>query len=570
MRSSFRLLVCLTLTCLVAADSTPTALLDDATFVGSTDGVTNKFLGIPYAQPPIGQLRFSRPQPIERYTGTYAASEFGPWCPQQYIAPLTTFPPALDLGVTVRLLNSVLNASAPQSEDCMRRITLVALLEKKSDHNCRSQLEYMDAAGCDYKVRLACCCLGKGGFQDGGSALYDGGIIVERAVQLSEPIIVVSINYRLSALGWITGKEARDARVGNLGYRDQRLAFRWGESAGAMSAAAHMLTNGGNNDGLFRGAYMQSGSLLPFGDVQGAQVFYDGLVADAGCEGAIDTLQCLRHIPFDRLKAAIDMSPSFFSFQSLATSWFARHDGNFLPKSPYELAEEGSIAKVPVVTGVCEGEGTVFALTSLNITTAEELHDWLSTYFFVNASSAEINGLLTAYPEDPSLGSPFNTGLLNTPTPQFKRIAAFLGDMMFEAPRKAFVEAMSGNQDVWTYMTRRRKNTAILGSAHVTDLFDMFGPSDMTDHLIHFVNYLDPNGPPGLANQTEGVFNDTPHTQAPFDLGGPALFWPKYDSMTKTKLIYMDGAQPLGLAEDTDREEQLGYIADFLKGNPVR
>lgn len=82
-----------------------------------------------------------------------------------------------------------------------------------------------------------------------------------------------------------------------------------------MSVAAHMLTNGGNNDGLFRGAYMQSGSLVPLDNIQGPQVYYDDLVADAGCKGAADTLQCLRHIPFDRVKDAIDMSPSFLSPQ---------------------------------------------------------------------------------------------------------------------------------------------------------------------------------------------------------------------------------------------------------------
>lgn len=85
----------------------------------------------------------------------------------------------------------------------------------------------------------------------------------------------------------------------------------WGQSAGAMSVAAHMLGNGGKHDDLFRGAFMHSGSLIPIGDMHGAQVFYDNLVKDADCAGAHDTLQCLRHLPFDRLKAAIDKSPVF-------------------------------------------------------------------------------------------------------------------------------------------------------------------------------------------------------------------------------------------------------------------
>ncbi|THH27529.1 hypothetical protein EUX98_g6648 [Antrodiella citrinella] len=574
MHSSLYLLAYLPFTCLVlltaaerrAFTATPPVLLDDsdATVIGSTDGLTNKFLGIPYAQPPVGELRFRHPQPIERYASTYTASNFGPFCPQQYVPTLTTVPPTLDLDLADKILSTVLNASAPQSEDCLT-------LNVWTPPNANPESGFPVAIW-----------IHGGGFQDGGSALYDGGVIVERAVQLSEPMIVVTINYRLSALGWLTGAEARDAGVGNLGYSDQRLALQWiqkhirsfggdrakvviwGQSAGAMSVAAHMLTNGGNNEGLFRGAFMQSGSLLPLGDMQGAQVFYDNLVADAGCEGAFDTLRCLRYIPFHRLKAAMDKSPGFYAYQSLATSWWARADGKFLPKPTYELAAEGSISRVPLVIGSCDDEGTIVALTSLNITTTAQLHTWLSTYFFINASRAEIDGLLAAYPEDPSQGSPFNTGRLDAPTPQFKRIAALVGDMMFEAPRKAFLAATSGRQDVWTYTYRRNKDVAVLGSAHIMDLFDMFGPSDMTDHLIHFVSYLDPNG---LAHQTA---LDVPHTQDMFAVGGSLLFWPKYHSTSKTKLVYMDGSVPLGFAEDTERDEQLHYMDKFLRGNPVR
>lgn len=115
------------------------AFLDDATFVGSTDGLTNKFLGIPYAQPPyvvpsthqpiicsirdfshsVGELRFRRPQPIGRYTGTHSALEFGPWCPQHYIAPPGPLPVAIDEDVGSKIVNAVFNPFASQSEDCM-------------------------------------------------------------------------------------------------------------------------------------------------------------------------------------------------------------------------------------------------------------------------------------------------------------------------------------------------------------------------------------------------------------------------------------------------------------------
>ena len=93
--------------------------------------------------------------------------------------------------------------------------------------------------------------------------------------------------------------------------------------------------------------------------------------------------------------------------------------------------------------------------------------------------------------------------------------------------------------------------------AHVTDLFDMFGPSDMTDHLIHFVNYLDPNGP---TRYDVGV----PEAQAALR-PGYTVAWPKYEIPLKAKLAYLDGPIPQVIIRDTDREEQVQFMADFWK-----
>ena len=90
---------------------------------------------------------------------------------------------------------------------------------------------------------------------------------------------------------------------------------RWGESAGAISVALQMLANGGNTEGLFRGAFMQSGSPIPVGDIENGQSDYDTLVAKTGCSSAKDTLQCLRNVPFATLKKAVDTSPGIFAYQ---------------------------------------------------------------------------------------------------------------------------------------------------------------------------------------------------------------------------------------------------------------
>ena len=96
-----------------------------------------------------------------------------------------------------------------------------------------------------------------------------------------------------------------------------------------MSAALQMVTNGGDTEGLFRGAFMQSGAVIPMGDITLGQRDYDSLVRAAGCAGAEDTLECLRQLPFQTLKDAVNMSPSFMSPRVC--------HGSFDPLSRYEL-----------------------------------------------------------------------------------------------------------------------------------------------------------------------------------------------------------------------------------------
>ena len=89
----------------------------------------------------------------------------------------------------------------------------------------------------------------------------------------------------------------------------------WGESAGAISVALHMIANGGNTEGLFHGAFMESGAVIPVGDMTLGQQDYDNLVQAAGCAGAEDTLECLRQAPLSTLKEAMNSSPSFLSYR---------------------------------------------------------------------------------------------------------------------------------------------------------------------------------------------------------------------------------------------------------------
>ena len=76
-----------------------------------------------------------------------------------------------------------------------------------------------------------------------------------------------------------------------------------------------MLTNNGDQEGLFRGAIMQSGAPIPVGDIEHGQGYYDFMVDRTGCSNATNTLDCLRNVPYSTFKKAMDDSPNFFAYQ---------------------------------------------------------------------------------------------------------------------------------------------------------------------------------------------------------------------------------------------------------------
>ncbi|KAH9910175.1 carotenoid ester lipase precursor [Epithele typhae] len=470
----------------------PTVTLDQGTFVGEADGDVNNFLGIPFGKPPTEDLRFNLPVAVDAYTGTHNVTAYGPSCPQQAQTQQSLAELPSDV---VDYANTTVFASIESAdEDCLSLNVIVPNGAKIGDD-----------------LPVAVWVFG-GGFQVGGSSMAKGGVVVKRSIAMNEPTIFVSMNYRVSAYGFLASKEVKEAGVGNLGLQDQRLALHWvqkyisqfggdpskvtiwGASAGAISVALHMVTNGGDTEGLFRGAFMQSGSPIPVGDIEHGQSDYDAIVNQTGCQGAPDTLQCLRNVDFDVLKKAVDASPSILSYQSLRLAWLPRVDGVFLTDAPQQLVLDGSVADVPFVSGDCDDEGTLFSLGSRNVTTDDQFAQYVKEIYVPDITDAELDALLSAYPSDVTQGSPFDTGDRNAITPQFKRIAAFQGDLVFNAARRFFIQQRADDQPVYSFLSKRFKWVPTLGSVHGSDLVNVFGPAELTDYLINFANNLNPNG----------------------------------------------------------------------------
>ncbi|KAJ3998821.1 Alpha/Beta hydrolase protein [Lentinula boryana] len=520
----------------------PTVTLDSAIVTGATSGNTQEFLGIPFAQPPIGPLRFNLPQPNPSYNTSFSATTMGPACPQQSIdLPILT---GLAAETVDFIVNSIYGFVFPDDEDCLTINVIKPATATTSS-----------------KLPVLVWIFG-GGFELGGPQMYDGTSIVERSIELGEPVIYVSMNYRVTAFGFLASQEVKDAGVGNLGLQDQREAFRWvqkyigafggdptqvtiwGESAGAISVALHMVTNGGNTEGLFRAAFMQSGSPIPVGDITDGQAYYDDLVEATGCSGSDDTLNCLRGVDYSVLKAAVDATPGIFAYQALNLAWLPRADGVFLSDDPQKLVQQGQVAAIPIVNGDCDDEGTLFSLSSLNDTTQSDLATYVQTVFLPDISDSDLAELLTQYPADITQGSPFNTGILNAITPEYKRIAAFQGDAVFQAPRRFFLQNLSGKQSIWSFINKRLKSLPVLGSAHGTDILNVYGGGDMADYLIRFAATLDPNGNTGIE-------------------------WPQYTTSSPNMLQFNDGLIPLTLSLDNYRESAISFTTQLLLANPV-
>jgi len=90
-------------------------------------------------------------------------------------------------------------------------------------------------------------------------------------------------------------------------------------------------------------------------------------------------------------------------------------------------------------------------ISSPPFSTDTQLAEYLQTYWFPTAPAATIQQLLVYYPQHSTQGSPYDTGILNQLSSQFKRIASIQGDASFQGPRRFFLQQRSGIQNTWAF-----------------------------------------------------------------------------------------------------------------------
>ena len=316
--SIFALAFCLPL---VAADRVKTANGTLESSVAAKDGVRS-FKGIPFAQPPVGDLRWREPMPVKNWKGVRSADQFGPRCMQRT-------GPGADYWFR----------SNGMSEDCLY---LNIWTPAKAGNEKLPVLFYVFG----------------GGFQngDGSEPRYDGESMARKGM------VAISINYRTNVFGFLAHpeltKESPHHAAGNYGLLDQVAALQWvhkniaafggdpkritiaGESAGSISVSALMASPLSRD--LIAGAIGESGAMtsslpaLPLAQGEENGVKFGAAV------GA-KTLAELRGMTAEQIEEATAKAEGV-RFSTVL-------DGYFLPKPLTAIYEAGEQAKVPLLAG---------------------------------------------------------------------------------------------------------------------------------------------------------------------------------------------------------------------------
>ncbi|ORY15162.1 Alpha/Beta hydrolase protein [Clohesyomyces aquaticus] len=404
--------------------TSPTVKVKNGTIEGVHSAEYNQdyFLGVPFAQPPVGPLRFRVPQSINTsWTAPYSAKSYPAAC-VGYGSDDWPYPSL--------------------SEDCL-------------------YLNVVRPSGYEHSNLPVGFWIHGGGLTQGSSIdqRYNFSAIVQRSVAIGKPIIAVSVNYRLSMWGFPVGDEVVESGNANLGFRDQRLGMHWvkeniaafggdpskvtiwGESAGGLSVGMHLTAYGGRDDEIFSGAIMQSGNPINYGTFEYNKSALQTAASQLGCGNATSKLDCLRTVPFSTLNGFIN------STAGAALRWSPIIDGDFIQGKTSVQLQKGAFVHVPILDGANSDEGTAFGPSGVK--TSADFAKLLETARQpVTLTSTQATQVLAAYPADMKSGLVPTALPASATTPKGamnRRSDAYYGDVTMIAPRRKTCQEWSAH-----------------------------------------------------------------------------------------------------------------------------
>jgi len=407
---------------------------------GIETGAVKKYLGIPYAAPPVGDLRWRAPQSPDRWRTPRDASQFGPHCAQ------TASPFGFE----------------SDSEDCLYLNVFAPNIRGRA-----------------HKDMPVMVWLHGGGLTVGESDDYDPTRLVQRGV------IVVTVNYRLGYLGFLAhpalSAESSSGASGNYGLMDQQASLRWvernikkfggdadnvtifGQSAGGLSVHAHLASP--KSAGLFDRAISQSGAYdIGTPSLAEAEASGESVAVNAGC-GSDQTAACLRALPVQSLLA---VQPE------IAGELAPNVDDDVLPQPIGPAIESGQFNRVPVIEGSTHDEFTIF--TALFV---EPLVGPNPPSFFYPVIVGVLASTLGLNASGPDIVAQYPLGDYPGVLPAISAIAT---DAIFACPARRTAGELSEHVPTWQYELNDPDAPQIFvpptsypfGSYHAADVLYLF------------------------------------------------------------------------------------------------
>ncbi|KFY44733.1 hypothetical protein V494_01342 [Pseudogymnoascus sp. VKM F-4513 (FW-928)] len=397
----------------------------------------DQYLGMRYAQSPLGDLRFRAPQDPPPFDSLQDASSFGALCIGVGQAPSESY-----------------------NEDCL-------FVNVFTPSNATE----------DSKLPVWLYIQG-GGYATNSNNNYNGTGVVE---QSQSNIVMVNFNYRVGALGFLAGDQIRRDGDLNVGLLDQRKLLHWvqkhikkfggdpahvvihGTSAGSGSITHHLAAYGGRNDHLFVGAACQSNFWPPLTTISEKEWQFDRFLGDTGCSGSSKPMNCLRSANLTTIAAAdiVHPYPGAHSEDPLPSwNWLPVIDGDFV-------------------------RGTGFVN---NAATRDDFSSFLKNNYPA-LTGDDIDAVIDTYP----LRAP-----LPTKNAWFPSVAAAYGDSTFSCPGYHLAVSFSrfySPWKVWKYRFNVQDPPTVasgLGVPHAFDSSAIFGPGNAGNYPDSFVTSNEP------------------------------------------------------------------------------
>ncbi|KAI1619282.1 triacylglycerol lipase [Exophiala viscosa] len=441
-----------------ASSSRPSVKLRQGTVVGITQieseaKPVEAFLGIPYALPPVSELRFRPALRVETSSKVVDASTYGPAAPGK---PLLIAGPKLEY-----------------SEDCLT-VNIFRQIPQGSNGRLLPVAIYVHG----------------GAFNRGSASMHNTSSMVAWSEQ---PFIAVSFNYRIGSLGFLPSKLSAKEGALNLGLKDQILLFEWvqeniesfggdkgditlfGLSAGAHSIGHHLMRHTDENPGPFHRVIIESGAptsrAVRAFDAEIHERQFREFLDEVGCPNDLveeEVFPFLRSLP---LAIIIDAQNAVFDRYNPSLRWAFQPviDGEVIPRRPIDSWRSGNYYKVPIMTGFNGNEGSLYV--NKKMATDEQFRQFFHT-LLPQLPISDVETIAQKLYPDPQQSGDLTyqeTRQDSAVGPQYKRIEAAYGQYAYVAPVRQTANLASRAQSEPVYLYHWALPTSVIGGASHAD-----------------------------------------------------------------------------------------------------